>query len=149
MTFEELAASGRINYYDKNHELIYCSDLVIDKLVIPSYVKYIDSYAFEYCSIKEIIFEEGVEKIFTNAFYNTHVQSVTIPKSVVYIAQGNFENCHDLKRVFINKNENINFPEKEELKNKGILIGTIEDLIDSGKTLKEINEIIQIEERNR
>ncbi|WP_373939495.1 leucine-rich repeat domain-containing protein, partial [Metamycoplasma hominis] len=75
----------------------------IESISIPGSVKEIGKYAFSGCEyLKEVILNEGLEKIGAEAFYKTNIKSITIPGSVKEIGEGAFFNCINLKEVILN-----------------------------------------------
>lgn len=72
--------------YVYNYSNIDTDDLNM-KLIIPSSVKNIESYAlWGLEGVTEIVFEDGVESIGDYAVYNCkHLKKITIPESVTYI----------------------------------------------------------------
>ena len=98
----------------KLEERCFCGCEQLNKLNLPSSVQYIERDLFKYTPIKEftitknikivpsffcygnttiknIIFEEGVEVIDAYAFSNTKVNKIVIPKSVKVVGGGAFE----------------------------------------------------------
>ena len=70
------------------------------KVTIPSSVKEIGEWAFSDCAnLKEVILNEGLEKIGTGVFSNTNIESITIPDSVEEIGESAFSGCWNLKKV--------------------------------------------------
>lgn len=49
--------------------------------------------------IKHIVIEEGITALGRNAFYNTAVETVEFPSTLVRIAAGTFKHCPELKSV--------------------------------------------------
>ena len=76
-----------------------CSSLVSIK--IPSSMKEIGIFAFSWCTkLNKLTIEEGVEKIFWQAFYNcVSLKTVTIPSSVTYIGEEVFAFCTSLSNI--------------------------------------------------
>ncbi|WP_416371694.1 leucine-rich repeat domain-containing protein [Metamycoplasma hominis] len=57
-------------------------------------------YAFDGCkNLKEVILNEGLEKIWAEAFRYTNIESITIPSSRKEIGEDAFYNCTHLKEV--------------------------------------------------
>lgn len=99
----------------KLEERCFCGCEQLNKLILPSSVKYIERELFKYTPIKEftitkniktvpsffcygnktienIVFEEGVEVIDAYTFTNTKINKIVIPKSVKEVGGGAFEN---------------------------------------------------------
>ena len=53
-------------------------------LTIPSYCKEVDSSAFKGCSFTDLIIENGVEFIYTDAFANCKIKNVILPPSLLF-----------------------------------------------------------------
>ena len=65
-----------------------------DKVIIPSNLTQLESNLFEYCGIKELIIEEGIEQIPANCFYfNLSLTKVTIPTTLKSIGRYGFRSC--------------------------------------------------------
>ncbi len=80
-----------------------CSSL--ESITIPGSIKIIPSYAFSGCTkLKEVIFQEGVEKIEKNAFgtsyaRNKSMKEITLPDSLKEISNLAFYYCEALEKV--------------------------------------------------
>ncbi|KAK8846463.1 hypothetical protein M9Y10_020485 [Tritrichomonas musculus] len=82
----------------------------IETVVIPSFIKRIAQYAFQYCKkIKhiEIPIESKLEIIDKYAFYFSSVKNISIPSSVKQICERSFCFCFNLKKVKIPKNSQL------------------------------------------
>ncbi|MGN0531076.1 MAG: leucine-rich repeat protein [Eubacterium sp.] len=76
----------------------------IKSVTIPDSVKYIDESAFENCyDLTTVNFGKGVRYIGNYAFYDTSLESVTLPESLEAIDWGAFEYTY-IKNVTIPKN---------------------------------------------
>ena len=75
------------------------------RVVIPSSIKKIGSYAFSDAEIEEVIFkgESSLVSIGDYAFLNCWqaLKSITIPKSVTHIGNGVFQYCKELKEIVV------------------------------------------------
>ena len=92
-------------FIDKNNKKILAYlDKKTTKVTIPNNVKEIGEGAFSGCrNIKEVILNEGLEKIDSGAFQDTNIESITIPDSVEEIGKYAFYNCTNLKEVTLNE----------------------------------------------
>jgi hypothetical protein len=92
----ELYAFAYTPWYDKQP----------DGLVYAGKVAY--EYKGEMPENTDIVIREGTTAIAEQAFIDPHIASVTIPASVAYIGEGQFENCNEVfkKRVTIRCPEN-------------------------------------------
>ena len=63
----------------------------LQRLVIPGNVKVVDNAAFIGSLVEEVVLEEGVERIGTEAFfYSYDLQTVVVPNSIKYIGKNAF-----------------------------------------------------------
>ncbi|WP_220124543.1 leucine-rich repeat domain-containing protein, partial [Metamycoplasma hominis] len=92
-------------FIDKNNKKILAYlDKKTTKVTIPSSVKEIGESAFSWCTnLKEVILNEGLEKIGAETFYHTNIGSITIPGSVKEIGESAFFGCKNLKEVILNE----------------------------------------------
>ncbi|WP_044420577.1 leucine-rich repeat domain-containing protein [Metamycoplasma hominis] len=92
-------------FIDKNNKKILAYlDKKTTKVTIPSLIKEIGKGAFSGCAnLKEVILNEGLEKIGDEAFSNTNIESITIPSSVKEIGKGAFSSCKNLEEVSLNE----------------------------------------------
>ncbi|QKX37165.1 leucine-rich repeat domain-containing protein [Metamycoplasma hominis] len=90
---------------DKNNKKILAYlDKKTTKVTIPGSVKEIGESAFFGCeNLKEVILNEGLEKIGAGVFLNTNIESITIPGSVKEIGESAFFGCENLKEVILNE----------------------------------------------
>ncbi|KAK8845167.1 hypothetical protein M9Y10_021349 [Tritrichomonas musculus] len=82
----------------------------IETVEIPSFIKRIDSSAFNQCrNIKKVIFEADSKLISIGdyAFYKSSLESITIPASVTDIERSAFSNCTNLKTVIFEDNSKL------------------------------------------
>lgn len=92
----EKGLTGKIG----DHAFAYCSSL--ESFDVPSGVTCIMDHAFDTCSsLSAVTFPESLESIWSCAFFNTPLVSVTIPKTVDYIGQQVFSSCDSLKDMTI------------------------------------------------
>ncbi|WP_220124398.1 leucine-rich repeat domain-containing protein, partial [Metamycoplasma hominis] len=92
-------------FIDKNNKKILAYlDKKTTKVTIPDSIKEIDKGAFSWCTnLKEVILNEGLEKIGDEAFSSTKIESITIPGSVKEIGEYAFSGCENLKEVILNE----------------------------------------------
>ncbi|WP_181817798.1 leucine-rich repeat domain-containing protein, partial [Metamycoplasma hominis] len=92
-------------FIDKNNKKILAYlDKKTTKVTIPSSVKEIGESAFSDCkNLKEVILNEGLEKIGDSAFSKTNIKSITIPDSVKEIGSLAF-NFSKISHISINSN---------------------------------------------
>ena len=70
------------------------STVSISSITFSSSIIKIDDYAFEYCSLNDLVLPPLVEHIGANAFaHNRGITSLTIPTKVSYIGYGAFAYC--------------------------------------------------------
>ncbi|MCD8206920.1 MAG: leucine-rich repeat domain-containing protein [Bacteroidales bacterium] len=81
----------------------YCTGLC--SLTLPSSLKIIPYGMIGGCnSLKYLEIPDGVERIETNAFYASHIKSITIPESVTYMGEGVFYRADYLESATIYAN---------------------------------------------
>ncbi|AKJ52510.1 leucine-rich repeat protein [Metamycoplasma hominis] len=92
-------------FMDKNNKKILAYlDKEATKVTIPDSVKEICKGAFYGCkNLKEVILNEGLEKIGAEAFKYTNIESITIPGSVKEIGERAFFGCQNLNEVILNE----------------------------------------------
>ena len=72
------------------------------KAVLPSNAKEIGQQAFQHCTrLKEVVLPEGLEKINSQAFYESGLETITLPDSVSEIGGNAFQYCYQLKSINI------------------------------------------------
>lgn len=76
-------------------------EIGITNIEIPGNVKSIGDYAFYGTDLTSTTISEGVESIGNRAFGNTGLTSVVIPASVKVITDSAFEDCEDLKHIWV------------------------------------------------
>ncbi|QKX38296.1 leucine-rich repeat domain-containing protein [Metamycoplasma hominis] len=88
-------------FIDKNNKkILEYLDKKTTKVTIPGSVKEIGEWAFSDCKyLREVILNEGLEKIGTGVFSNTNIESISIPGSVKEIGESAFSGCWNLKKV--------------------------------------------------
>ena len=82
----------------------------IEEISIPSNIKIISSYAFEYClylNKVEIPPNSNLQIIGSFAFFNTQIEEIFIPPKVTKICKSAFDFCHFLTKVNIPRNSNL------------------------------------------
>ena len=96
--------------FDKNKTVLkqypgsYCAtNIKRDPYIVPETVKYIEDYAFSYCSkLFSVEIPEGVENIGNYAFTGCcRLESIKIPSSVKHIGEYAFAECKSLNSVTI------------------------------------------------
>ena len=150
----------------------WCTDL--EKVNLKANIKEINQYTFYYCkSLKEIVLPEGIEIINVSAFCNCrNLEKVILPNSLKWIETSAFSSCPKLKEIFIPKNTHINgrpferdtiesiYIDSETLSScQSVFISaykdkiknypTLDELLESGKSLREISNIYKINETIR
>ena len=84
------------NYYD-----LYCNDVLVENLVIPSDIEELSPYAFRYCkSITSIVVPENITKLEAYSFeYMPSLRKVTFTSSLKEIGDCCFIGCEYLEQV--------------------------------------------------
>lgn len=125
---------GKSDNKSEEFDVLVFASRNIESVIIPSYIKHIDSYAFENCNkLKVVEFEENsqLKSIGFTAFSGTAITSITIPKSVEKM-KCSFCNCtqiqtfeiesgsklRSIKNLFNNcfKLKNVKIPEECSIK---------------------------------
>ena len=114
------------------------ADIVLTGIVIPSTVKWIESYAFYYCyemeeidipgsverlddqwvlygALKKITLHEGLKSVGMYAFYGQPISEINLPSTLEHIGEFAFNGCSELQSVKI--------PEKITALSTGIFTG--------------------------
>lgn len=92
-----------ILYDSSRRYIIRCENKNIKTLHIPQGVKGIFYEAFCGCGdLENVIFNDDIEFIDENAFRETNIESLNLPKSVTYIGIAAFYKCERLKKVKLN-----------------------------------------------
>ncbi|RBI35195.1 hypothetical protein DRW57_01270, partial [Metamycoplasma hominis] len=88
----------------KNKKILAYLDKKTTKVTIPGSVKEIGRRAFSNCkNLKEVILNEGLEKIGVRAFSSPRIKSINIPGSVKEIGEDAFYGCGNLEEVILNE----------------------------------------------
>ena len=152
-------------------ESAFANCLFLKNVTLNSKLDRINQFTFDNCaSLEKIVLPEGIKVINKFAFKNcTSLKEIVIPSSVVCIKKCAFKGCVNLKEITLPKGirtieeafddtiENI-YIDKETLKNqptfksiygKKIKITdlSLDELLDAGKSLREISNIYKNEER--
>ena len=88
--------------------LFACRD--IEKISIPSNIKFISSYAFSNCTklhTIEIPTNSNLQIIGLNAFERTQIEEIYIPPSITKICKYTFDHCQKLSKIIIPTNSNL------------------------------------------
>lgn len=82
----------------------------LTSVVIPSHIKTVESCAFSGAPLQKVQFEDGSQLITIGdgAFQSTHLQTITIPASVLNIGNYAFNDCRKLKEVIYEENNKLN-----------------------------------------
>jgi len=76
----------------------------IEEVKIPSSIKRIGNYTFQYCSnLKKVEIEEGLTFIGDSAFWGCGFEEIKLPNSLEEIYPYAFFSCHQLKKITIPK----------------------------------------------
>lgn len=71
----------------------------ITSIQLPTSLKIIEKYAFEYCKLKKLEIPNGVEKIEKDAFFCANFEEITFQNSMEYLPIGIFSSCRELKNI--------------------------------------------------
>lgn len=96
---KELTVPGNVKTIDQ-YAFFECERL--EKLNITGSVNIIDQCAFKNCTaLVSAEFNDGLESVKEDAFYNTGLKKVVLPDTVKDIEANAFSNCHDLTEAVI------------------------------------------------
>ncbi len=70
-----------------------------EKLELPPTLKAIESYALEGCLARTLVLPASVEHIGMYAFFNSRIESITLPDRLSRVERGMFQNCYSLREV--------------------------------------------------
>lgn len=110
INYEDKLILGKSSPKNDTYDLLLFAARDIETAVIPSFIKRISPYAFEFCwQLKEVKFSENsnLKVIDENAFSNSSLESILIPSHVSKIAKGAFYFCEELKRVQFQGNSEL------------------------------------------
>ena len=102
---------GKSDIKSDNYDTLVFVHRDIEKVTIPSFIKYIGPYAFQLCNnLKSIEFADDSQlEIIDTSFSNSAIESISIPASVRIISQSSFWNCNKLKNVEFKRNSNLEY----------------------------------------
>lgn len=101
---EEIVVDDKNEYYamdnncfvdKKNKKLLF----MLDDATIPDYIETIGCYAGAYTNVKDIVIPEGVKEIKEYAFYESKIETISFPSSLITIGICAFQECSNLKKV--------------------------------------------------
>lgn len=101
---------GKTDLTTNNFDVLVraCSD--IEEVVVPSYIKQIDSCAFHMCQkLKKIEFDKNSQlvSIGSKTFADSSIDKIVVPCSVEIIGAGAFFGCSKLKRIEFEENSKL------------------------------------------
>lgn len=89
------------NIYTKDKREFVCANPTQEKVTVSGNAECISDNAFSSCAVKEVVIEEGVEKIGAACFYDCeNLIKITIPRSVDSIGLFAFLDVHDDIKVY-------------------------------------------------
>ena len=104
-------------------------------------IKEIQELAFYFCErLEDVILPKSLTSIRRCAFFNTGIEELELPASVKKIGTDAFEECKNLKVIYAYKNDELVI-KCQRTKEKIKYLNTIENMFDSGRTFKQINQI--------
>lgn len=120
---------GKSQSTETNYNVLLFCRRDIESIIIPSFVKIIEPYSFQFCEdLKSVLFADDSELVSINehAFENSSISTIDIPKKVKKISKCAFNLCQNLnyvnffgkmKKIKIDKSAFRNSPfEKEFIK---------------------------------
>lgn len=137
--------------FNKGLERIWTSafkNTNIKKLDFPKSLIKIEGFAFEDCkNLKNINFK-NIEEMGHHVFSGCdNLETVVFPKNEIsYIGKEIFENCPKLRTIYVSETFDIENPWfANEYKNL-LVVQSLDSLIETGKSFKEINDILKKDE---
>ena len=85
--------------YDESTLHYVPPSLTTGVLTINVQIKYIMYIAFGYCQCSEVVFPNSLQTIGSYVFWDAQLETITIPDSVVSIAEASFYACSKLKNI--------------------------------------------------
>ena len=170
VNLKEITLSENINFIGNK---VFFNCINLERVNFKANVKEISDSMFYNCiSLKKIIIPEGIEKINKCAFFKcTNLEEVILPNSLKEIEDGAFMNCPSLKEIMLPKNVKISaivfdcslkkiYVTAETFDNLSDLVKsihkgsfknypTLDELLESGKSFREISNIYKINETIR
>ena len=113
---DEKMILGKSNEFDENYDTIYFTRRDIKEVQIPSFIKYINSSAFDSCEkLKKIVINEDSEllSIENNAFASSSIDSFFIPSKLMKIAENWCDDARLLKDVTVSPLNKKYFKDKD------------------------------------
>ncbi|KAK8865214.1 hypothetical protein M9Y10_010752 [Tritrichomonas musculus] len=97
---------------DDNYTILKYVMKDVERIIVPSYIQSISSYAFECNSkLKSVEFEKNsqLEIIESYAFFAASIREIEIPASVIRILKNAFDFCSLLTKMTFESNSNLSF----------------------------------------
>ena len=118
----------------------------LKKIELPEGIRTIYESAFENCSnLEEIVLPSSLVEIDTNAFRGcSKLKNITLPKNINKIGYRAFDD-HSIESIYVDKETLIKLPSLLEVYEEKVKLRklTLDELLDEGKSLKEISNIIK------
>lgn len=114
---------GREAEKNENFDIIYYANRDIERIVIPSTIKRINSCCFQNCKkLKYIDFQPNseLEIIDKYAFSNSSIETIQIPKNVSIIEEYAFYSCTNIQNITIERNSTLQFLGKSSFSSSSI-----------------------------
>ncbi len=170
VNLKEITLSENINFIGNK---VFFNCISLEKVNFKANVKEISNSMFYNCiSLKKIVIPEGIEKINKCAFYKcANLEEVILPNSLKEIEDGAFMMCPSLKEIMLPRNvkissivfdcslkniyvtaetfDNLSDLVKSIHKNSFKNYPTLDELLDKGKSFKEISSILKNQDLNR
>lgn len=108
-SLEEITVSEENKYFSVengilfNHDkttVVFCIPNMTGSITLPSSVLEIADSAFRYSDVSEIIISEGTKTIGEMAFYNSGLQTIHIPSSLLRIDEKAFDACYSFSQIY-------------------------------------------------
>lgn len=121
--FDDSLLIGKSNQKQNNYDVLIVARKDIKIETIPSFIKYIDPNAFEFCTnLKQIKFNKNSQlfSIGDQSFKSSQIESIIFPPSIVQVGKLSFYNCKNLKKIEFANDSNLMLIEKSCFLNSSI-----------------------------
>ena len=109
---EKSIVIGKSDLNRNQYDSIIHVNSEINKIKIPSSIKFIKSFAFQSCQKIQIVEFESNSKLVSIGDYSfsfSALERITIPSNIEVIGKNAFESCNCLRSIKFNKNSKLKF----------------------------------------
>lgn len=122
---------GKTDFRGESYDSLIFARRDVDSVIIPSFIKSISSYSFQYCTqIEKVEFEDEsqIQRIGKFAFSQSSIHKISISRNIKTISSYCFAHCDELKCIEIPENSNLRSIEK-----RAFFLSSIESLTITSK----------------